>query len=75
MTIILAILIFYLGLLLGLFIAALERKRANTGTILVIKKEDGILYSLEMNDSPEMLQYKKRACFKVKISDDESDRR
>lgn len=76
MIIIFAILIFYSFLLLILFIMALlERKRAYMGTILVIKKEDGILYSLEIDDSPEKLQFKKRAYFKVKISDDESNRR
>lgn len=75
MIIIFAILIFYFGLLFGLFIAILERKKAFIGTIIVIKKEDGILYSLEMDDSPEKLQFKKRAYFKVKISDDESNRR
>lgn len=70
---IISFLIFDLGLLFGfLIIFLLGRRRSCIGTIMVIKKKDGILYSLEMNDSPENLQFKKRACFKVKVSEEES---
>lgn len=42
------------------------------GEIIVIKSDEKLLYSLELEDLPENLQYKKRAIFRVVPPDPES---
>lgn len=76
MTFIIYILIFCVGIVIGIVIKVLlERKKDFIGTIVVIKSDDKILYSLEMDDSPETLQFRTKAYFKVRIPDEESNRR
>lgn len=75
MNIILYILIFCLGLILGIVITKLLGRRNNSsGNIVVTKSEGRTLYSLELNDDPGKIEFKKKVIFKV-VPDDESYRR
>lgn len=75
MNILIYILIFCLGLLLGFLITKLlGRKDDLIGNIVVAKSEGNTLYSLELNDDPGKIESKKKVVFKV-VPDEESDRR
>lgn len=68
MHILLFLLTFWIGFFVGIFIVKLFLKDG----VLVVKKEDGkIIYSLELADNPEKLQYKKSVRFKVVKPNDE----
>jgi len=51
---------------LVLLILGRRTKDDPSGTIVVIKDEGKIIYSMELDDDPENLQYKKRITFRVK---------
>jgi hypothetical protein len=56
-----------------------ERRRKYVGNIVVIKDPDAPIhgkriYSLELDDNPEIIETKKEVTFRVVISSEESDR-
>jgi hypothetical protein len=74
MTTILYVLIFLLGVLIGYFLKTWRARRGSVGTIHVIREDTRTLYSLELEDYPESLAFRKAVLFKVDTSSDESDR-
>lgn len=69
------ILIYVLILLVGLIVGFLfnqwapRRFRKYTGTMFVYKEdEETTTYSLELNDNPESMQFKKEITFKIDAS-------
>lgn len=55
-----------IGALLGFLIRSwMVRRQRSSGTIYVTHKEEKILYSLELDDYPESIQFKKTVVFKV----------
>lgn len=70
MEIIIWVLIFSLGLSLGYLIKDIRDRRASTsGTIYVTHGEEKTLYSLELNEYPEAIEFKKVVVFKVESLD------
>lgn len=70
---------FVVGLALGLMIGALLTllyfvRQKSSGTIYVSGTEEKTLYSLELDDYPEELKFKKKVVFKVDNSDDSLSR-
>jgi hypothetical protein len=69
----LAILI--VGFSIGFSVRAwLVRRQKVGGVIYVIKGDEKLTYSLELEDDPEMLQFKKQVIFKVENSEDSGNR-
>lgn len=61
---------FLLGLVLGVVIGVVVKwahiyTQRTIGTILVKHEEEKTVYSLEIDEDPEIIQYKKRVTFKV----------
>jgi len=76
LEILLIVIFSIIGLLLGFSISKLlERQNYSSGNIVVIKNDEKTLYSLELDEDPEIIGSKKRVVFKVVVPDDESDRR
>ena len=74
MQILLYVLIFYFGLVCGILIRMwLSYVHRYTGTILVSKDGDKIVYSLVLEDDPENLQFQEEAVFKVDLLKDVPD--
>lgn len=48
----------------------LRRNKTYSGTIKVIRKPEGVLYSLELHEDPVMLEYMNEVVFKVENSDE-----
>lgn len=67
--------VLYFGLVIG-FLASelLRRNRTISGTIYVIRTDEKTLYSLELTEDPEMIEFKKKVVFKVDNSKDGLDR-
>lgn len=62
-----AIAIFYVGIFVGFYVQKWLLYRSGfDGRILVIKDDGKILYSLELDDDPEEIQYKSELILKVK---------
>jgi hypothetical protein len=78
MEIFLYILAFWIGVLFGFLIKgwlnAKFREYSGTITVSTNDLEEKTLYSLELNDYPETLQFKKEVVFKVDSSAESSDR-
>ena len=69
-VILIAIFIFYLGTMFGFFLRWWLTHRNNcSGTIRVIKTHGKTLYSLELEDYPEKIEFKKKVIFKVETSE------
>ena len=67
--------IFYIGLGLGFLLREWLQRRASYNGIIHITEEKGKrLYSLELDDYPEIIAFKKEVIFKVDVSEIESDR-
>ncbi len=62
------LLILWVGIILGFFIRALFGNRSS-GTIYVTRDAQKTLYSLELNEYPEVLRFKKEVVFKVDASE------
>lgn len=61
--------ILWVGIFIGFFIRALfGYKDHYTGTIYVTREEEKTLYSLELNDYPDELRFKKEVVFKIDAS-------
>jgi hypothetical protein len=68
MTILIYVLILWLGVIIGFLIRALFGNKSS-GTIYVTRDATKTLYSLELNEYPEELRFKKEVVFKVDSSD------
>lgn len=64
-----------IGICLGFIISELFGRHKYGGNIVVIKSKGKTLYSLELNDYPEKIEFQKKVIFKVLVSDDESNRK
>lgn len=63
------------GIVVGYFIkTVLARRQRSSGTIYVTHKEEKTLYSLELDDYPESIEFKKTVVFKVDSSVESLDR-
>jgi len=63
------------GVFLGFIIKSLlARNERSSGTIYVTHKEEKTLYSLELEDYPESIEFKKRVVFKVEAPEEGLDR-
>lgn len=66
---------FYIGLFAGIVLQRwLVRNKSYSGIITVTRTPDKTLYSLELNDDPEMIAYVPEVVFKVITTDEEADR-
>lgn len=65
--IILFMLIFLAGTFVGIFFYAMviAKSRDYAGTIVIHKIEGKTLYSLELEDYPEKIEFKKKVVFKI----------
>jgi len=63
------------GILVGFLLKTwLVRREKSSGTIYVTEGEERLLYSLELDEYPEELKFKKKVVFKVDTSDDSLNR-
>lgn len=68
--IILLVVIFFLGLILGFVIHMLARRLHNyDGIINVTRTDEKLIYSLELHEDPEALEFMDEVIFKVAKSD------
>lgn len=72
---ILWVVMFIIGICFGFMISELLGRYKYGGNIVVTKSEGKTLYSLELNDYPEKIEFQKKVIFKVLVSDDESNRK
>lgn len=73
MDILMWIAIFMLGFSLGYLVKILMTNRISTsGIIRVTHSEEKTLYSLELNEYPDAIDFKDRVVFKVERSEEES---
>lgn len=76
MTVLIYILFLTLGIIIGIALnTAVRAKRSYSGTLRVIREENKVLYSLELDEDPNMLEYMPEVVFKVDTSDESSDRK
>lgn len=69
------LLVFYAGIFVGLVIRSwLYHRTKYNGSIYVNKSPDKTVYSLELDDDPEQIEFKKRVVLKVKSSYKSPDR-
>lgn len=69
------ILVVSLAFIFGYVVSNIMRKtKSYSGTIKIIPNEDKLIYSLELNENPVMLQYMNEVIFKVDTSEESSDR-
>lgn len=70
MIYLIACVIFYVGFQAGHFFHKWQmRKDGYSGVMLVTKTDEKTLYSLELWDLPEMLEFKKEVIFKIQPSE------
>jgi hypothetical protein len=76
MQIVIYILIFYGGLVVGVILKSwLQYRTGYNGALLVTKEDDNKkVYSLMLDDYPEKIEFKKEVILKVVASTEESDR-
>ena len=66
---------FYIGAFAGFILhKMLGRVKSYSGVINVTRTEEKTLFSLELNENPEMIAYQDEVIFKVVTSDEEDDR-
>lgn len=69
------IVVLYFGFVVGFLVSELiRRNKSISGTIYVIRTDEKTLYSLELTEEPEMIEFKKKVIFKVDNSKDGLDR-
>ena len=61
----------YLGMLIYIW---RDKRKKSSGTIYVTESEEKTLYTLELDDYPEELKFKKTVVFKVDTSEDSLNR-
>lgn len=70
------IVIFGIGVIFGFMLCSILRRRSGySGVLKVIKEENGVLYSLELQDDPKLLELEDEIVFKVETSDQSSNRK
>ena len=70
MEILMWVFAFALGILIGVLLEKWKSHRSRySGTILVTESEEKTLYSLELDEYPENLKFKKEVVFKVDASE------
>lgn len=64
------IIAFGMGIVIGFFIKQWLNSKDYSGTIFVKREKDSekLIYSLELDDSPEKLEFKKVVIFKIDAS-------
>lgn len=62
-----------LTFILGFF--TIKKMQSYSGTMKVIRDENKVLYSLELDEDPVMLEHKSEVVFRVETSDQSSDRK
>jgi len=68
--------VFYFGVFIGFVLRKWIVDRSGyDGDLLIIKDDDKIIYSLELHEDPEMMEFKNELIFKVKPLEESSDRR
>jgi hypothetical protein len=77
MTILISVLVgMFIGSVLTFLILLYSSKvRSYSGTIKVIRQENKLVYSLELDEDPEELEHMNEVIFKVDTSDESSDRK
>jgi len=74
--IIIVIGVFYFGVFIGFILRKwLVDRSGYDGDLLIIKDDDKIIYSLELHEDPEMMEFKNELIFKVKPLEESSNRR
>ena len=75
MTILYGVLIYILGFLVGFLVKTwLYRRTSYTGVMHIIDSEEKTVYSLELNEYPEEIRFKKEVVFKVDAPTENLDR-
>lgn len=75
-TVLIYILVISLSFSLGFILGSLFKNIKNySGTIKVTREENRVLYSLELDEDPSMLEFMPEVVFKVETSDESSDRK
>lgn len=68
--VILAIIIFWLGVIIGFVLHMLMRRLHNyDGVINITRTENKLIYSLILDENPENLEFMDEVIFRVKTSD------
>lgn len=68
--------VFYFGVFIGFILRKwLVDRSGYDGDLLIIKDDDKIIYSLELHEDPEMMEFKNELIFKVKPLEESSNRR
>lgn len=68
--------VFYFGVFIGFVLRKWIVDRSGyDGDLLIIKDDNKIIYSLELHEDPEMMEFKNELIFKVKPLEESSDRR
>jgi hypothetical protein len=75
MNIIVYVIIFASGFAIGYFLKQwFVRRSKSSGIIYVSHEEEKTLYSLELEDYPESIEFKKKVVFKVKALEEPLNR-
>ena len=76
MYIFVGFIIYCAGMAVGFVIRGWIMSKAGYDGIINVDKENGkIVYTLEFKDDPDNIQYMKEVIFKIKTSDESSDRK
>jgi len=74
--IIIVIGVFYFGVFIGFILRKwLVDRSGYDGDLLIIKDDNKIVYSLELHEDPETMEFKNELIFKVKPLEESSNRR
>lgn len=75
MEVLVYLLVFYAGIFIGMtFRSWLYNRSKYHGSIFVTKNPDKTIYSLELDDDPELIQFKKKVVLKVRPAPQIPDR-
>lgn len=73
-NVILGVGLFYVGLLVGIGLQRwLASRRSHSGTITVLREDEKIVYSLELDEDPIAFQDRTEVIFRVRVSDENLD--
>ena len=60
------------AILAWVILFSVGRKKRYSGTMRVIRADDKLLYSLEVDEDPAVLEFQREVIFKVETSDESS---
>lgn len=64
------------GGIIGFVMCAIRRNASSyAGRMVIIREEDRLVYSLELDEDPAMLEHKPEVVFRVVTSDESSSRK